>query len=112
MTTKIRIQKPYGDKNVAVMFDTETVDNVGRLALVLIEKWSMVAAEDGGEDSAGRAKARIPSPAAIVERAFNIAEAFWDEAARRGHVVALPDLNEINADADARDREKAEASRS
>jgi len=110
MTTKARIERDYHGKKSVVAYETETLDHVGRLACVLVEKWGMVVAIPDGEDSAGRQRMRLPTPAELSSRALDIAETLMAVLRARGHVVALPDLNEINAEND-RVEEAKEASR-
>lgn len=89
-----------GDKAVTVYF-TETLNQEAKLAADLIERWGLVAAMPDGEDSAGRAKLRLPTADELVTRAMFIAERLWAMARERGHIVTLPDLNEVNVENDA-----------
>lgn len=101
MTTKIRIKdNGYGDKDV-VTFPTEVPDHVGAYALQLIDKHANVAAHEDGEDSQGRSKFRLQRVEELVTRSFDIAERAFAVARERGHMIALPDLNEINVQYDA-----------
>lgn len=104
MTTKTRITS-YSDKTVA-LYDTETFGQIGRLAVIMLEKWGPVVGVPDGEDSQGRAKTREATPKEVVARAFDIAEEAWRVARERDLIIPLPDLNEINADADAKREEK------
>ena len=65
----------------------ETPDQTARMAFALIERWGAVAAEADGEDSAGRAKLKLQPAAALVNRAFDIAEAATAEAKKRGLTI-------------------------
>ena len=65
----------------------ETPDQTARMAFALIERWGAVAAEADGEDSTGRAKLKLQSPADLVKRAFDIAEAAIAEAKKRGLTI-------------------------
>lgn len=112
MSTRARIETEYSGKKTVVAYETESLDNVGRLAIVLIEKWGLVAATPDGEDTAGRAKALLPSNSELVERALDIAALFYAEARTRGHVVTLPDLNEINEGLDKKGEAREESRRS
>lgn len=98
---KVRIEHGYEGKDVR-LYKTEVFDEVAGFASALIERWGLVAAMPDGEDSSGRARLRLPTTDELVKRAFDIAEATFAEAAARSHVIPLPDLNEINADIDAR----------
>ncbi len=88
-------------------YDTEAMTQEGRLAIVFLEKWGMVAAKEDGEDAAGRQKMALIPVDECVARAFEMSRLAMAEARRRGLVVELPDLNEINADND-RLRQEAE----
>jgi hypothetical protein len=106
--TKVRVERSrYTEAATVTVFKTETVDQVGALAYGFLERWGLVAAVEDGEDSAGRQKLRLPTPSEVVTRAFDIAEAATAEARKRGHMIALPDLNVLNAEADAKAAAKA-----
>lgn len=53
----------------------------------------MVCAVPDGEDSSGQAKLRIMTPDEVVQRSFETAERFFAQAAERGHMAELPDLD-------------------
>lgn len=113
MATKTRVARTaskFDDKNV-VVYTTETFDQEANIALVLIEKWGLVAAMPDGEDSAGRAKLRLPTPQELATRALDIAQEFTALARKRGHVVLLPDLNEINKEQDDKAAAREQASK-
>jgi hypothetical protein len=68
-------------------------DMRARLACTLIEKWGMVAATVAdGEDSAGRSRMRLLTPAEVVGRACETAERAIEEMHRLGwmHAVEAP----------------------
>ena len=71
------------------MRDSHVVTLEGRCALGMIEKWGMVAAIEGGEDSAGRQKLRLATPAELVERAFETARLAFKEVTERGLLVEV-----------------------
>lgn len=103
---KYRVENKYDLESEVRLYKTEVPNEVFTFAMLLIEKHAMVAGIEDGEDSAGRAKARIQSPEELVARSFKIAELAYNVARERGHIVALPDLNEINAEHDAARKEK------
>lgn len=107
MKIRIRRNGGYGEKE-AIGYYPEQPDQVAHLATTLIERWGLVTGREDGEDSAGRQKLRRERPEEIVERAFDIAEEVFRVARARGHLVAMPDLNELNAELDA-ESDKAEA---
>lgn len=106
MSTKPRIETDYSGKKQVVVYTTTSLDEPARLAGVLIEKWALVAAAPDGEDSAGRAKARLLTPEELVDRAIGVSERFYEVMRARGHLVDLPDLNEINDAYDAKSETK------
>ncbi len=64
-------------------------------AMQCVERWAMVAGEQDGEDSSGRAKLRRMTPDELVAHACKTAEALSVEFTRRGWLVALPSHEEI-----------------
>lgn len=106
MTTRYRVTDVhnYGDQGIT-LYRTEVPDYIGELALAMLHKWGPVNGKADGEDSQGRAKMREMTPEETVTRALDIAEEFYRQVRQRGLLVALPDLNEVNA---ARDKRKAE----
>ncbi len=70
------------------------------LAWQVIERFAVIAAQPGGEDSAGRARMDLQSPQEVVNRAFAIADAFVTAAEQRGEIrrpLALEDRLEQHA---------------
>ena len=98
---KIRIENKYDAERTIVPFFTEVPNQVARFAMELIDKHANVAGQEDGEDSQGRAKLRLQKVDELVTRSFDIAERAFAMTRERGHMVNLPDLNEINADFDA-----------
>lgn len=98
---KVRIRPQFrGDQKDVVVYSVEHADQTAVFAMQLLEKWGLVAAIPDGEDSAGRAKLRLPTVNEIVTRAFDIAEVSMSEARMRDLMVNVPDLNEINKESD------------
>jgi hypothetical protein len=62
-----------------------------RMAIVLIEKWGMVAAVPDGEDSAGRARLRLMLPSEIVGRACETADLAYSVFESYGWIHDVPD---------------------
>ena len=91
----------FSEKKVAV-YETEVPNMQARLAISFVERWAMVAAEDSGEDTAGRQKVRRSTPNEIVDHACMVAEKLCAEFHRRGWLIQIPDYNEINKELDAR----------
>lgn len=97
---RLRNTDPY--KNIkekeVMIYETEVPNMEGRLAIVLVEKWGLVAGDTGNEDSTGRAKVDLMPPAELAIRACDIAESIYKELRSRNMIVSIPDLNEINKD--------------
>lgn len=93
------------------LYVTKALDREAEFALALVERWGLVAGVPEGEDSAGRAQLRLLTPAEVVARAFDCAKLAYAEAEKRGLVIDLPDLNEVNKEVDAKNaaRVKREA---
>jgi hypothetical protein len=115
-TMGFRVTEPvsYGSKELEVkVFQTEMPTQEAQFAMALIERWGMVMGMPDGEDSAGRTRLKLMTPSQLVDRAFQVASEAYIVARQRGLMVELPDLNQINAENDARielkRREKAEA---
>ncbi|HHJ80712.1 MAG TPA: hypothetical protein ENJ65_03670 [Candidatus Tenderia electrophaga] len=100
MTVETRVIKRHDvDRNALDIHDTELLNKQAAFMLQFIERWGMVAATEHGEDSAGRSKLRLLTPAELVDRAAVTAELAFAEMRRRGLIVDLPCLDEIhNAD--------------
>ncbi|MBD1602282.1 hypothetical protein [Pseudomonas typographi] len=60
-----------------------------RIALGLIDRFGLIAAEPDGFDEAGRQKGRVLSPEEVVTRAFSIAELAVKEIADRGWLIPV-----------------------
>lgn len=75
----------------ATAYRQVVTDQQAGFAMALLEKWGLVTAEDGGEDTAGRAKLRKLTPKEVVGYAFDVAHYTYEEIARRGWIVEFPD---------------------
>jgi hypothetical protein len=71
------------------------LDIRARIALGLIERWGQVAGEIDGEDSAGRAKLRLATPAEVVNRACDCAQGAMDAFISKGWTVKTPSLSDL-----------------
>lgn len=105
---KVRVENDgYSGKKTVVTYTTETPDDVAQFAMQLIDRHANVAGHEDGEDSQGRSKLRLQTPEELVERSFKIAQLTFAMARARGHMLTLPDLNELNAKYDAAQEEDA-----
>lgn len=62
-----------------------------QLALELCKHFSTLVSEYNGEDSSGRQKLRMMTPAEVTLRACAIADILFDEFTERGWVVKIPE---------------------
>jgi hypothetical protein len=100
MTTKVRIVNPasnYKEKSIQ-SYETELVDIEGRFAMALLERWGPVNSKVTREDSSGQAIVEPLSPEETVDRAFEIASLTFSKLRKKGLIVHVPDLEEINKD--------------
>jgi hypothetical protein len=100
--TEIKILRQYGDVPRPVVHEREHPNFEARLAVNLLEKWGMVAAEPDGEDSAGRAKLRLSTPQELAVRACNVASETAAEIRKRGWFVSVPTWAEMEAEIQGR----------
>lgn len=110
MKYRITTEHNYGDKKVT-LYRTETPTMEGEFGMQLVSHFGLIAGDWDGEDSAGRAKARLLTPTEAVARAFDLAAEAFRVMRERGMLVQLPDLNEVNADVDAERAAKDEKKR-
>jgi hypothetical protein len=110
MKTRICSEHSYGDKQVKV-YDTEMPNQEARFAFEMLGRFGLIAGMPDGEDSTGRQKAALLPVEETVARVFDLAHEAFRVARERGLMVALPDLNEINAEADAERAAKDEKKR-
>lgn len=70
-------------------------------AMQIIERFALVAGDDGGEDSAGRHKLRRMEASEIAEFACDIAGKSFEEFKKRGWIIDIPSLKECEERAHA-----------
>ena len=75
----------------------EQFEERARMAIDFVCRWGAVAGFPNGEDSAGRQKLRLMTPAELVARACSCADLLVGEAEKRGWATLLPSLEEITA---------------
>jgi hypothetical protein len=103
-----RVEVGYHQESVQV-YTTEAPNAEARFAMVLIQEWGMVMAKPDGEDSSGRAKLARMSKEEVISHAFEVADAAFAEARKRGWMIELPvprTPKEVQAEQDAADEEK------
>ena len=89
-----------------MIHDTETLTNRARMTAAFVERWGMVAAEDGGEDSQGRAKLKLTTTEDVVSRACAMTDLLFNVFEEKGWIHHSPTIAEIKATFD--EEEKAE----
>lgn len=94
MKTKVHVINDFGrNSHKKLMFEqSHGFDEVAGMAHALVVEWGKFPVEEDGEDSTGRSKARVIGPEEVVNRAFEAAQYFYDQAFARGHMVELPPL--------------------
>lgn len=105
MKVRVSAESYYGEKRVGT-YVTEMPNEEAQMAFNFLQHWGMVAAKNTGEDTSGRSKIDVLPVDETVARAFDMAELAYSEARRRGHMIEVPDLNEINEKFDAKTRKR------
>jgi len=85
-----RLEDAFGRKQVITLYKTVAGDDRAAFAAALLERWGMVCAQPDGEDSAGRQRLRLMTPAELVERACQVTEAAFAEFRKRDWLLDLP----------------------
>ena len=83
---KSTIINKYG---IQAVHESEHFELEGALAVVMIERWGMIAAVEDGEDSSGRSKLRALTPEELVTRAFDTAKLAMARAREAGLVLEI-----------------------
>ncbi len=73
-----------------MVYRKSALDQRAELAIVMLEKWGMVAGFADGEDSVGRSKTDLLPVDRLIDRAFSCAEATYAEIERRGWSMEIP----------------------
>ena len=74
-----------------VIYRTTALSLTAEIALRILEKFAIVTAEPDGEDSVGRQKSKLMDPQHVVDRSFELAEAFMHQAEPGNYLVDVPD---------------------
>lgn len=82
-----------------VVHDREYLGLEGRLAVQLLERFGLVAAKEGGEDSSGRQAFALLPPVEAVERSITMAQLMAARLRERGLVAMMPSIAEAKSDA-------------
>lgn len=87
------------DRTRVVIHALVNADNRARMAMALIERWGMVCAEDGGEDSAGRHQFKLMPTQSVVDRAVETVEKAMGAFREKGWLVDTPSYKDFMEDA-------------
>lgn len=87
--------------------ETDHLTLRGRCVMTLIEKWGMVFAADGGEDSSGRAKVKAEEVQQTVDRAISMVHYAFIRLKEQGDLLQAPAWNELREMVDAKDKVEA-----
>lgn len=86
----------YSNKNYSFMDHKKEMPKLeASIAIELVNKWGMVAGKPDGEDSSGRAKLALLSPAEVVDRAVQTSEMLVNEFRRLGWLDKMPSAEEL-----------------
>ena len=94
------VKDRLNEQNCIQVWDREHLELEAKMAVEFAVKWGMVAAMPDGEDTAGRQKLRLATPAELVERSLNVARLMYEGVRARGLMHQAPSLQDV-ADADA-----------
>jgi hypothetical protein len=78
------------DYEYAHIHKTAMPHTVGLVALDIVKAHAMIAAIPDGEDSAGRAKLRLPTADELTTRACDIAAEMWIQFQKRDWMFDVP----------------------
>lgn len=99
MTTEVRIAKSkyHSEAGMPHVFqhDTDHLNTKARIAIEMLQRWGMVAAEPDGEDSAGRAKLMLQPVNELVLRAVETVDVAFAAFEEKDWIIKLPSLNEL-----------------
>ena len=90
MKTKERVKKREYIKDDFIIERPQYENQQARLAVVLVEKWGMIAATTDGEDSAGRQRGKLMEVGEVVERACEMSEQLYQAFEVRDWMLTVP----------------------
>ena len=90
------VEKQYGDRMPTVRInETEHLNQQSKIALDMMCRWGLVAANQDGEDSSGRSKLKLATEEEIVKRAVKMTELAFAEFSSRGWITNIPTIKEM-----------------
>lgn len=97
MSVQYKIKNNFSNSHNEIMIhETEALDLRAEFACKLLSHLAVVAAEIDGEDSAGRSKIRLMTPAELAQRACAIAQLSFEQFEMRGWIVRLPGIEALD----------------
>ena len=93
-----KLRERYKEYDQVCFFQLKATNAVASLAASLAERMALCAADLDGEDSAGRQKVKLMTPAEIAVRACDIAAALWQQFEQRDWIMDLPEPQEKKDD--------------
>lgn len=94
-STYYHIKRPYSNDEVEVRLADRVIPNAeARFAMAMIDRWGMVTAKDGGEDSAGRAKLVEMPVEELVVKACDTSSKAFEVFKERGWLLEVPTIDE------------------
>jgi len=95
MSDELFLKSPY-DMSPELGIHTQDIPGQkARYAMSLAERMALVAAVEDGEDSSGRAKARLATPTEIAQRACAITSALFAEMDAYGWILRTDDWDTL-----------------
>ncbi len=91
-------KRAYGDDSSVMIHGRVGYSMRANLAQQFVDRWGMVAGIPDGEDSAGRQKLRLATPAELAARAVESANALFDAMDAAGWKIDVPSFTEFMPD--------------
>lgn len=96
MTIHAKVVDQFNPKYLSIIkHDTEFGGVRAAFMEEFIGRWGMVAAIPDGEDTAGRQKLRMATPAELVDRATSVTELAFDVMKEKGWVIDGPTIEQL-----------------
>ena len=105
---KVTVLPRFEMRNEGVLFPKWLLDQKAEFAKRLICQNALITAQDGGEDSAGRAKLRRETPAEVVSYACEVADIAFEVFKDRGWLMVAPTVDDITGGPAEKEAEKSE----
>lgn len=83
----------YADRTKVLIYDKRVPDMRAKFAMVLMERWGMVAATPDGDDAGGRQKLRRLDPAEVARYACEVSRHAFDRFEQLGWIADIGDFD-------------------